>query len=147
VLSGDVKYTYDSEEEKVSPKANSRLTAVGMLCRVFIGEDTKGEMLKAHANRVIEEMPSVKRPDFYRWYYATLAMFQMGGEYWEKWNGAMKESLLATQRKGECEDGSWDPDRVPYGAHGGRVFSTALACLSLEVYYRYLPILQNIDQK
>jgi hypothetical protein len=140
ILDGHVKYTYDSEKDAASTKANPRLTAIGMLCRVFIGEDTEGEMLRGHANKMLEQLPSVKRKDFYRWYYATLAMFQMGGEYWKKWNEAMKESLLALQRKGECADGSWDAEGVSYGSHGGRVYSTAIGCLSLEIYYRYLPI-------
>jgi hypothetical protein len=34
--------------------------------------------------------------------------------------------------------GSWDPDDSLYGAKGGRIYCTALAALSLEVYYRYL---------
>ena len=32
--------------------------------------------------------------------------------------------------------GSWDPDG-PWGMVGGRVYSTALALLTLEVQYRY----------
>jgi hypothetical protein len=35
--------------------------------------------------------------------------------------------------------GSWDPDPV-WGMHGGRVYATALAAMTLEVYYRYLPM-------
>jgi hypothetical protein len=35
--------------------------------------------------------------------------------------------------------GSWDPDPV-WGGHGGRVYSTALAAMTLEVYYRHAPI-------
>ena len=34
--------------------------------------------------------------------------------------------------------GSWDPDDSPYGAKGGRIYCTALATLTLEVYYRFL---------
>ena len=35
--------------------------------------------------------------------------------------------------------GSWDPDTV-WGGYGGRVYTTAMAALCLEVYYRYLPL-------
>ena len=28
----------------------------------------------------------------------------------------------------------------PQGGHGGRVYSTALSVMTLEVYYRYLPM-------
>ena len=34
--------------------------------------------------------------------------------------------------------GSWDPDDSPYGTKGGRIYGTALATLTLEVYYRFL---------
>ena len=34
--------------------------------------------------------------------------------------------------------GSWDPDDSIYGARGGRIYCTALATLTLEVYYRFL---------
>jgi len=35
--------------------------------------------------------------------------------------------------------GSWDPDPV-WGGHGGRVYATAMAALTLEVYYRHIPL-------
>jgi len=75
----------------------------------------------------------------YTWYYATLGMFQMGGEYWKKWNRAMIQALVPNQRKGGDEDGSWDPINT-VDKHGGRVETTALGALCLEVYYRYLPM-------
>jgi hypothetical protein len=34
--------------------------------------------------------------------------------------------------------GSWDPDDSRWGRYGGRIYTTALATLTLEVYYRYL---------
>ncbi|MFC1479099.1 prenyltransferase/squalene oxidase repeat-containing protein [Planctomycetota bacterium] len=139
VLADDVSYAYNSVKDKAS-SGNIRLSAVGMLCRIFIGEDTKGDMLKAHANRQFTDLPSENTLDFYRWYYATLAMFQMGGDYWKKWNEAMQRVLLHTQSKGGCADGSWDASNAPHGKSGGRVFTTAIGCLSLEVYYRYLPV-------
>jgi hypothetical protein len=38
--------------------------------------------------------------------------------------------------------GSWDPDNE-WGGYGGRVYSTALAAMCLEVYYRYLPVVER----
>ena len=35
-----------------------------------------------------------------------------------------------------CPRGSWDPDGR-WGHEGGRIYATALAVLTLEVYYRY----------
>jgi len=52
----------------------------------------------------------------------------------------LQAALLPLQhRSGGPLDGSWDPDPV-WGGHGGRVYATALAALTLEVYYRYLPM-------
>ena len=48
----------------------------------------------------------------------------------------MKEALLPLQRMGRAEKGSFDP-LGPTAVEGGRVISTALAVLSLQVYYRY----------
>jgi hypothetical protein len=53
------------------------------------------------------------------------------------------EGDLPLQRGGDGPHaGSWDPDPV-WGGHGGRVYATAVAALTLEVYYRYLPIHQR----
>ena len=134
-------YTWHSGTNALGGR-NPRLTAIGMLCRVFIGEDTKGRMLRAHGYKILEHLPKAGKTDFYKMYYATLAMFQMGGEFWEKWNENMKKILLDSQRKGGCADGSWDPTGFASWAdqRAGRVFYTAVGCLSLEVYYRYLPV-------
>jgi hypothetical protein len=76
--------------------------------------------------------------DFYYWYAGTMSVFQVGGEPWKKWNEAMKRALLDSQRRETAYDlaGSWDPVD-PWGVDGGRVYSTALAILTLETYYRY----------
>jgi len=66
-------------------------------------------------------------------------MFQMGGDWWEKWNATMRDKLVGEQvnAPGDARiDGSWEPI-TNGGKYGGRVYSTAMACLSLEVYYRY----------
>jgi hypothetical protein len=66
-------------------------------------------------------------------------MHEIQGEHWRRWNGAMQRVLLDSQRRAGDSAGSWDPDQI-WGGYGGRTYSTALGALSLEVYYRYLPL-------
>jgi hypothetical protein len=70
------------------------------------------------------------------WYFATYSMFQYGGKKWHRWYPALKKALLPTQRMGGCADGSWDPVG-PEGKRLGRVGTTAMNALTLEIYYRY----------
>lgn len=86
-------------------------------------------------------LPRLSQPDEYYWYYGTLAMFQYGGEPWEAWNGALRDNLVRLQRRGGPHSGSWDPVG-PWGSIGGRIYSTALSTMCLEVYYRFLPLYQ-----
>ena len=77
----------------------------------------------------------------YAWYYGTLAMHQMGGRYFREWNDRIKKIVPGTQDRGDCVDGSW-----PVWAHdtvAGRLYTTAMGVLTLETYYRYLPILED----
>lgn len=120
-------------------RVTATMTAEALVCRWFLGM-SRGEALDREAgDQLLAELPSADAPNFYYWYYGTLAMHEIQGEDWGKWNEAMQRTLLATQRRGGRSDGSWDPDPV-WGGYGGRTYSTALGALSLEVYYRYLPL-------
>ena len=59
--------------------------------------------------------------------------------HWKRWNDALKSVLLQTQETHGDDVGSWQPATV-WGGYGGRAYSTAMATLCLEVYYRYLPL-------
>ena len=50
----------------------------------------------------------------------------------------MRDRIVAAQRTSGHKAGSWDPDKSQNGRFGGRVYTTALATLTLEVYYRFL---------
>ena len=65
-------------------------------------------------------------------------MYQHGGEAWTTWNAHVRDDVVRRQRAQGHMAGSWDPDDSPYGAKGGRIYGTALATLTLEVYYRFL---------
>ena len=74
----------------------------------------------------------------YYWYYATLALYQHGGEPWSRWNAKLRDQIVGLQCSSGHQTGSWEPDESLYGSKGGRIYCTALAALTLEVYYRYL---------
>jgi hypothetical protein len=117
------------------------MTAVAIASRIFCGQSRSEEKILKGIDILMANLPDWNRPrndrvDTYYWYCGTCAVFQYGGENWNKWSVAVKKALLENQRAGGCADGSWDPvgkwDMV-----GGRVSSTALNCLTLEAHYRY----------
>jgi hypothetical protein len=117
------------------------MTAESIVCRLFVGDYQDAQLVEAE-RFLLEEPPQAGKENFYYWYYGTLAMFQMQGEGWPKWNQALQRELLAGQRLDGDLAGSWNPDPL-WGSYGGRVFSTAFGALCLEVYYRYLPLYQT----
>jgi hypothetical protein len=120
---------------------NPTMTSVGMLCRQFMGMSNQHAAVKGAAAYLAQHPPHggdrANPKTFYYWYYGTLAMFQYGGEEWRAWNAAMKRNLLSTQRTDGDARGSWDPVGK-YDKIAGRVYTTAMGALTLEVYYRYL---------
>jgi hypothetical protein len=121
------------------PIPTRSMTAEAMVCRQFLGRVDRGETVVEATNFLLQEPPGTGVTNHYYWYYATLAMYQAGGEPWRRWNEALQRQLLATQRLDGANAGSWDPDPV-WGRCGGRVYSTSLCTLCLEVYYRFLPL-------
>ena len=116
------------------------MTAVGLLSRFFLGQDPKEHpIMEKHADLLLKSLPEWDPDglsnDMYYWYYGSYAMFQMGKHHWENWNKAMKKAVLDSQRKDGSSKGSWDPIG-PWGYSGGRVYSTTLGVLCLEVYLR-----------
>jgi hypothetical protein len=68
-------------------------------------------------------------------------MHHFGGYPWQRWNAVMREYLIETQATTGHEAGSWFLDGSDDGIHaGGRLYCTALAAMTLEVYYRYMPL-------
>lgn len=117
------------------------MTAVALLCRFFLEQTPEEEPIMERQAELLRRNPPEWNPeelgcDMYYWYYGSYAMFQIGGKHWRDWNESMKRALLPSQRQDGDAKGSWDPIG-PWGRPGGRIYSTALMTLSLEVYYRY----------
>jgi hypothetical protein len=91
----------------------------------------------------MKHLPNVNARDTYYWYYATQVMHNVPGPQWDNWNREMRRVLIDTQIKDGCAAGSWDPAAPTadkWREAGGRVMITSLSALTLEVYYRYLPL-------
>lgn len=116
------------------------MTAEAMVCRTFVARPATPRTTDEAANFILREaQESYGVRDLYFTYYATLALYPLQDERWEAWNERLKRFLLTAQHATGELAGSWDPT-TKWGPTGGRVYSTSLACLCLETYYRYLPV-------
>jgi hypothetical protein len=112
-------------------------TAIGLLCRMYAGWGHDHPTLHQGVTYLDQWGPS--ESNVYYNYYATQVMFHWQGSDWKRWNQQMRDRLVAAQAIDGHEAGSWYfPDKNT--APGGRLCSTALAVMTLEVYYRYLPL-------
>jgi hypothetical protein len=111
------------------------MTGEILFCRILLGEKLTAEA----EEEVCSFLPRQNPRDFYGSYYASLSLIQLQNDTWKRWNDRTRENLVNLQHHGGEDDGCWETS-ITWGERGGRVFSTALACLTLEVYYRYLPM-------
>ena len=116
--------------------ATPTMTAESLLCRHFLLGSVDAGIAEEATSLLLQHLPDRNEINLYYWYYGTLAMFHTGGSRWETWNRQLTRQLLDSQEKSGELVGSWAPEGVWCG-YGGRVYSTAMATLCLEVYYRY----------
>ncbi len=127
---------------------SASMTAVGMLCAQYLGATPLNpELLKG--TQILRASPPNTTKNLYYEYYATQVMHHMGGDNWKIWNEGRGESkgirdtLLAKMDLGNtipAQRGSWDKEGFDTANSGGRIMATALSLLTLEVYYRHLPL-------
>ena len=118
-------------------KQEPTMTAVGLLCRMYGGWPRRHPSLARGVQTLSRKGPSPT--DLYYNYYAAQVLRHWGGAEWISWNERLREQLIRTQATAGHEAGSWY-FRDKHGDQGGRLYNTAMALLTLEVYYRYLPI-------
>ena len=121
----------------LQPGKEPGATAVGLLMRMYLGWVRNDQQVGRGAMYLASLGPS--KTDMYFNYYATQVMHHRGTSEWDRWNRKMRDYLIETQSRSGHETGSWHfPDR--HGTVGGRLYTTALCTMILEVYYRYMPL-------
>ncbi len=137
-LAGSVRPV--GKEDAFPAEYSQALTAAGVLSRCLHGSSPKSDPLVQKGAILCAATPPASEPekrDFYYWYWGATALYQLGDEYWEAWEADLLTTLGKLQRESpNCAKGSWDPDGA-WGEEGGRVYSTAIIALTLEVYVRY----------
>ncbi len=129
------------------PTATGRLracTAIGVLSRMYLGAEKDADDLSKAIDRLDEWGPDNdgshdRVTNMYYNYYATQVMKQYGGDRWRKWNNGMRDYLVQQQEREGPATGSWMFDER-HAKSAGRLYATSLACMTLEVYYRFLPL-------
>ncbi|HOX06425.1 MAG TPA: terpene cyclase/mutase family protein [Planctomycetota bacterium] len=117
-------------------------TAIALMLQLYLGRSQSSVAVRRQSRLLlVENLPEYdqkwspeqkeQKVDYYTTYHAALAFHRLGGKDWETWNKAMVKALRAAQES----NGSWGMDK--WYKQGGRIYSTALATMSLEVYYRY----------
>lgn len=122
---------------------NMAMTGVGTLCMQLLGYDKSSEVSKG-VSLLKKATCDWEHPEphaaMYAWYYITQVKFHKGGSTWSSWNNEFARTITGNQES----DGRWEfpvhqGGKQEHGANQGPVYSTTLAALMLQVYYRNLP--------
>lgn len=112
-------------------------TAAGVVALYSAGI-YEGEEIRRGLDYLVQHLPTPDSVDFennffYGHYYAVQAMWHARGDYWRRWYPAIRDTLMARRQ----DDGSWADQQIC------PEYSTAMACLILQMPNNYLPIFQR----
>ncbi len=130
-------YGYKTPSTSVRPAC----TAIGLLCRMYTGWDKSHPGMVAGVKNLSKV--GVRKDDMYYNYYAAQVLRHFGGSDWDEFNQELRDWLVESQAQKGGAKGSWHfpKSRGHRGPkEGGRLASTALATMILEVYYRHMPL-------
>lgn len=121
---------------------STTMTAEALLCRHLIEREIDPRTVDEATSYLLQSLPNERAVNEYYWYYGTLAMYHVGGRPWQRWNERLTDVLIRRQIVAGADAGAWPADGM-WAGYGGKVFSTALSTLCLEVYYRYQPVYEK----
>lgn len=149
----DIKSVSDPETGRFfytdrSAHKTDSITGIGVLCLELLGHAMDKECRQG-LQALVGSNCDWEKPDewpMYAWYYITQAKFHQGGQTWSGWNSKFARVYVKNQN----EDGSWTSAGANLTSDSGKevnqgpVYSTTLAALTLQVYYRFLPTYKSI---
>jgi hypothetical protein len=139
-VQGDSGASYGYDRPPGQPPGPAT-TAVGLLCRMYLGWEHDRPELEKGVKFLASQGPRID--NMYFSYYATQVLHQFDGpdgDLWQAWNTKMRDSLIASQALEKHETGSWVLKGDVGYEPGGRLYCTSMAAMTLEIYYRYMPI-------
>lgn len=138
----DGKFGYASPGE-----GSPNMTGIGIACLQLLQSQALPEVHQGLDRIADTRLPQLQRAAadrrafaqiaphaLYGWYYDTQAAHYRRGALWNRWRRAMEQALVYNQHP----DGYWDVEIHKQAGLPGKVFSTALCCLQLQVYVRVL---------
>jgi hypothetical protein len=132
--------------DNAGPDSALAMTAAGLLARLYLGSDREAAEIAAGREFLMDNLPPGEPGpvgDLFAYACATEALLHLEGESFDAWNHLVREHLIRSQTREGGLAGSWDPFTAEGGGRGGRISSTALALLTLQVYYRHLPLFRG----
>ncbi|MEM8666447.1 MAG: hypothetical protein AAGG48_02955 [Planctomycetota bacterium] len=136
---GERKYWFGYK----GPPGEPTTTAIGLTLMLYLGESPDYTPFYNALTDLANRGPTLT--NIYHDYYGTLALHHSRHHGWDRWNNKLRDHLVATQETEGHERGSWHfSDR--WGDVGGRLYTTAMCAMTLEVYYRYLPLYDSLDE-
>ena len=129
----------------INASVTPAMSAEGLLCLQFLGTSRNDPAMRAGADYLLTQLPEIRQVQTsYYWYYGTQVMYHMQGDYWQEWNTALRDMVVETQIKDGHMAGTWNP-ADNWEQRGGRLYATSMKLLLLEIYYRHLPLYEQLD--
>ena len=146
-------FGYANENGLPGAGSTPSMTGAGTLCLQLLGKpdcvevrsglkwmnETKSTVFDVIIPKATPGDVTPAKVPVYAWYYITQAKFQKGEKDWQEWNPKFSTAVIRSQivegTLGHWENGDWGKD----------VYTTAMCCLMLEVYYRYLPTFKHVE--
>jgi hypothetical protein len=141
------RYAYQPPTPEKEQPAKLTLSGAGLLTRQYLGWNKDDPELLAGCRYLMQNLPpesDKQLGQIYYYHYATQVLHHMEGSDFDLWNHRMREHLIRTQEKQGHRAGSWNPEGTDWGKRGGRLYATGMSLLTLQVYYRHLPMYRPV---
>lgn len=165
--SGGRRDAPESEQRKVpgqftyskgGGQGTTAMAAAGVVCLQEFGQYEDWRIAK-NMDLITERIGQLKKPqprsgampfDAYTLYYVGQALYQVGGDYWQRSYPTLRDNLVVSQIvdvNNPAQHGAWH-DRGQdgggrVGGKPGQLYATSVACFILAIPNRFLPILQE----